>query len=43
VDLIQSMGTNIASSSPEEFGAFVRDDIARWNKVIEHAGIQRIE
>jgi tripartite-type tricarboxylate transporter receptor subunit TctC len=43
VDLIQSMGTNVASSSPEEFGAFVRDDIARWTKVIEHAGIQRIE
>ena len=43
VDLIQSMGTNVAASSPEEFGAFVRDDIARWNKVIEHAGIQRIE
>jgi tripartite-type tricarboxylate transporter receptor subunit TctC len=43
VDLIQSMGTNVASSSPEEFGAFVRDDIARWNKVIDHAGVQRIE
>jgi tripartite-type tricarboxylate transporter receptor subunit TctC len=43
VDLIQSMGTNVAASSPEEFGAFVRDDIARWVKVIEHAGIQRIE
>ena len=43
VDLIQSMGTNVAASSPEEFGTFVRDDIARWNRVIEHAGIQRIE
>jgi tripartite-type tricarboxylate transporter receptor subunit TctC len=43
VDLIQSMGTNVAASSPEEFGTFVRDDIARWTKVIEHAGIQRIE
>jgi tripartite-type tricarboxylate transporter receptor subunit TctC len=43
VDLIQSMGTNVAASSPEEFGAFVRDDITRWTKVIEHAGIQRIE
>jgi tripartite-type tricarboxylate transporter receptor subunit TctC len=43
VDLIQSMGTNVAASSPEEFGAFVREDIARWNKVIEQAGIQRIE
>jgi len=42
-DLIQSMGTDVATSSPEEFGAFVRDDIGRWTKVIEHAGIQRIE
>jgi tripartite-type tricarboxylate transporter receptor subunit TctC len=43
VDLVQAMGTNVAASSPEEFGAFVRDDIARWTRVIEHAGIQRIE
>ncbi len=43
VELIHKMGTNVATSSPEEFGAFVRDDIARWTKVIAHAGIQRIE
>jgi len=41
--LIQSMGTDIARSSPEEFGAFVRDDIARWTGVIRQAGIARIE
>jgi tripartite-type tricarboxylate transporter receptor subunit TctC len=43
VDLIHKMGTNIAGSSPQEFGAFVRGDIARWTKVIARAGIPRIE
>ena len=43
VDLIHTMGTNVATSSPEAFGKFVRDDIARWNSVIDHAGIPRIE
>jgi tripartite-type tricarboxylate transporter receptor subunit TctC len=43
VDLVHKMGTNVASSSPQEFGAFVRDDIARWTKVIARAGIPRIE
>ena len=41
--LIQSMGTDVASSSPEAFGEFVRDDIARWTEVIQRSGIQRIE
>lgn len=43
VGLIQSMATDVASSTPEEFGAFVRDDVARWNKVIDAAGIPRID
>jgi tripartite-type tricarboxylate transporter receptor subunit TctC len=43
VALVHKMGTNVASSSPQEFGAFVRDDVARWAKVIAHAGIPRIE
>lgn len=41
--LIQSLGTDVASSSPEAFSVFVRDDVARWNKVIDGAGIARIE
>jgi tripartite-type tricarboxylate transporter receptor subunit TctC len=41
--LIQSLGTDVASSSPQDFGAFVRDDVARWNKVIDGAGIARID
>jgi tripartite-type tricarboxylate transporter receptor subunit TctC len=43
VSLIHSMGTDVASSSPEAFGTFMRDDIARWNKVIDSAGIAKIE
>lgn len=43
IDLVHKMATNVAASSPQEFGAFVRDDIARWQKVITQAGIPRIE
>lgn len=43
VDLVHKMATNVATSSPQEFGAFVRDDVARWTKVIAHAGIPRIQ
>ena len=43
VTRIHSMGTDVASSSPEAFGAFVHDDVARWTQVIEHAGIPKIQ
>lgn len=43
VELVHNMGTNIATSSPQEFGAFVAGDVARWTKVIAHAGIPRIQ
>jgi tripartite-type tricarboxylate transporter receptor subunit TctC len=43
VALIQSMGTDVASSSPEEFGIFVHDDVARWTEVIRRAAIPRID
>jgi len=42
VSLIQSMGTDVASSSPEAFGQFVHDDVARWTEVIQRAGIPQI-
>jgi tripartite-type tricarboxylate transporter receptor subunit TctC len=41
--LITSMGTDVASSTPEAFGAFVRDDVARWSGVIQSSGIAKIE
>ena len=43
VALIQGMGTDVTASTPQEFGEFVRDDVARWTKVIDNAGIPRIE
>jgi tripartite-type tricarboxylate transporter receptor subunit TctC len=43
VTLIHGMGTDVAASSPQEFGEFVRDDVARWTKVIDNAGIPKIE
>ena len=43
VALIQGMGTDVTASSAQEFGEFVRDDVARWTKVIDSAGIPKIE
>jgi tripartite-type tricarboxylate transporter receptor subunit TctC len=40
---IKAMGTDVASSTPEQFAAFVRDDVARWTTVIQSAGIAQIE
>jgi tripartite-type tricarboxylate transporter receptor subunit TctC len=28
-----------ASNTPEEFGAFIREDLARWKKVVDDAGL----
>jgi tripartite-type tricarboxylate transporter receptor subunit TctC len=39
---IQAMGTDVASSSPEAFGKFVHDDVARWSEVIQRSGIPQI-
>jgi tripartite-type tricarboxylate transporter receptor subunit TctC len=41
--VIKSMATDVVSSIPEAFGAFVREDVARWTKVIQSAGIAQIE
>ena len=43
VPLIESMGTDVASSSPEGFGKFVHDDVARWTEVIRRSGILQID
>jgi tripartite-type tricarboxylate transporter receptor subunit TctC len=43
VTLIHGMGTDVASSSPQDFGQFVRADITRWKTVVKNAGIPRIE
>jgi tripartite-type tricarboxylate transporter receptor subunit TctC len=43
VALIHGMATDVASSSPQDFGQFVRADIARWTAVVNNAGIPRIQ
>jgi tripartite-type tricarboxylate transporter receptor subunit TctC len=43
VGLVHKMATNVATSSPQQFGTFVRNDVARWTKVIAQAGIPRIK
>jgi tripartite-type tricarboxylate transporter receptor subunit TctC len=43
VALIHTMGTDVAASTPEQFGEFVRGDVARWTKVIDNAEIPKIE
>lgn len=43
VALIHGMGTDVASSSPGDFGRFVRADIERWTGVVSSAGIPKIQ
>jgi tripartite-type tricarboxylate transporter receptor subunit TctC len=35
-------GTELTPSTPEEFGSFIRAEIAKWAKVVQDTGI-RIE
>ena len=34
------LGLDPAGGTPEAFGAFVREDIARWAKVIKEANVR---
>jgi tripartite-type tricarboxylate transporter receptor subunit TctC len=35
-----SLGMEVAGSTPEELGALVKSDIAKWGKVIKEAGVR---
>jgi tripartite-type tricarboxylate transporter receptor subunit TctC len=37
---IAEMGFNVVVNSPEEFAAQIKDEVARWGKVVKAAGIQ---
>ena len=39
-DLIEDGADPAPSASPEEFGALIRSEIAKWAKVVKAAGIQ---
>jgi tripartite-type tricarboxylate transporter receptor subunit TctC len=36
---IAELGNHVVGSTPEEFDAFVADDMKKWAKVIKDAGI----
>ena len=41
VEKLQSMGIDPAKpNKPEDFGRFMREDVARWSKVVKEAGIK---
>jgi tripartite-type tricarboxylate transporter receptor subunit TctC len=41
VEKLQSMGIDPAKpNTPQDFGNFMRDDVARWSKVVKEAGIR---
>ena len=37
---LEKAGISTASSSPEEFDAFVRKELDRWERVFKDSGIQ---
>ena len=37
---IEKIGTQVAASSPDEFGAFIKTELTKWNKVIDAMGIR---
>jgi tripartite-type tricarboxylate transporter receptor subunit TctC len=40
-DRIKTLGFDMIASTPEDFGAQMRNDVARWGAVVEKAGIQK--
>jgi tripartite-type tricarboxylate transporter receptor subunit TctC len=40
-DRLIKAGVTVQGSTPEEFGQFMADELARWNKVREAAGLQQ--
>ncbi|MFN7086355.1 MAG: Bug family tripartite tricarboxylate transporter substrate binding protein [Burkholderiales bacterium] len=39
-DRFAALGAEVKPSTPEELGAFIRDDLAQWIKVVKRAGIK---
>ena len=38
---LEGLGTRVNPTSPEEMRRFVAGEVARWNQVIDRAGIER--
>jgi len=40
VSRLAAEGVDIAATSPAEFAAFIRDETAKWSRVVKAAGIK---
>jgi len=39
-DAFARFGAETLESTPEEFAKFIRDDLAKWNKLVQETGIK---
>jgi tripartite-type tricarboxylate transporter receptor subunit TctC len=39
-DRLVVLGAEIVASTPQEFGAFLKADIAKWGRLVKDAGIK---
>jgi tripartite-type tricarboxylate transporter receptor subunit TctC len=39
-DRLSTLGASIVGSTPAEFGEYVRNDLAKWTRVVKAAGIK---
>ena len=37
-DRLQSMGIEVAGNSPAEFAAFMREESAKWGRIVKESG-----
>ena len=40
VEKFEKLGSRVATTTPEGFGAFMREEHAKWGKLISEAGIK---
>ena len=39
-DRLAVLGAEIVASTPREYGAFIKSEIAKWGKLVREAGIR---
>ena len=38
--ILANSGADVMFATPEEFGKLVRDDVVKWKKVVDYAGVK---
>lgn len=39
-DYITSLGSDVVPGAPEELGQYIKEDLARWTRVVKKGGIK---